>query len=362
MHPRLVLLVLLAALAPSCKTVDCGDGTTERNGSCVPASETVGTAQCGPFTELHGDRCEPMLPPTICDPATTTPDIDAMGVTTCIGTGGGGCAARLACPAPTDGKHTICGQLYDFENNQPFAQAGAMGTQCAAGATTGPCALGIRTYDAVAFAANPAVALPLANGGVYVDDCGRYKISEITLPGSTFIALAIDDATMPGPPGVTNAVGVATGAAANTATKDLEAFIVRAATYAGWMGSGGPSLAAGIYAPVYRGHRTGTDLASGVTFSFAPMSTPANLMTDPSRDFYFTPGSTNRATVDAAANATTTNGTALVSGANLLEVYAGLGGLPSQCLWEYHAGAAIPGAIFIQIFRPMNAPGMTCPL
>jgi hypothetical protein len=362
MQTRPVLLALVAALAAGCKSVDCGEGTTERNGSCVAAAETVGTATCGPFTELHGGQCGPVLPPTVCDPATTTPDVDAMGVTTCIGTGGGGCAAKLACPAPTDGKQTICGRIYDFENNQPLAQAGATGAQCpASGVTTGPCALGIRTYDAVALAMAPMTAPVLPNGGVYLDDCGRYRISEITVPTSPFIALALDDATMPGPAGVTNAVGVATGAAANTATKDLEAFVVRAATYAGW--TGGPSLTAGIYAPVYRGHRTGTDLAAGVTFTYGPAATPPPVLTDANRDFYFTAGSTNRTTLDPAAGATTTSGTALVSGANLGELYSGQGGgLPPECRWELHAGAAIPGAIFVQIFRPTNAPGQTCNL
>jgi hypothetical protein len=357
MHPRLVVLALLTALAASCKTVDCGDGTIERNGACVPADETVGTARCGPFTELHGDQCEPMLPPTVCDPATTTPDVDDMGVTTCIGTGGGGCAARLACPAPTDGKQTICGQLYDFETNQPFAQAGARGTPCAAGATAGPCALGIRTYDAVAFAANPTIALPLPTGGVDIDDCGRYQISEITLPGSPFIALAIDDATLPGPAGITHAVGLATGAAANTATKDFEAFIVRPSTTASWAGSGGPPLDAanGIYAAIFRSHRAGTDLASGVTFA-------VNGNLDASRDYYLSnvPG---RTAVDGAATATGVNGTALLTRATLVnELYSGKGGAPAECAWDGHLGASIPYAIFIQIFRPSNAPDKTCPL
>jgi len=361
MQTRLVLLTLLAALAASCTSVDCGDGTIERSGSCVPASETVGTGICGPFTVLQGDRCVPMLPPTVCDPATTEPDVDDMGVITCIGTGAGGCAAKLACPAPTDGRQTICGQIYDFENNQPFAQAGATGAQCVAGATSGPCSLAIKAYDAVAFAMTGGGAL--ATGAIYIDDCGRYKVPQITLPASPFIALAIDDAdlTKTGPSGTTNAVGLATGAAANTATKDLDGFIVRKATTDGW--TGGPLLTAGIYAPIYRGHRAGTDLAAGVTFTYGPMATPPPTLTDANRDFYFTAGSTNRTALDPAAGATTTNGTALVSGANLGELYSGQGGgLPAECRWEIRAGAAVAGAIFIQIFRPTNAPGMTCPL
>ena len=360
MHTRIVLLALLAALSASCKSVDCGDGTTERNGHCVPSTETVGTALCGPFTELHGNQCEPTFPPTLCDPATTEPDVDEMGVTTCVGTGAGGCAAKLACPAPSDGKQTICGQFYDFETNQPFAQAGATGAQCAAGATTGPCSLGIRAYDAVAFATNPLATTPLTTDAVYIDDCGRYKVPEIALPAGPFVALAIDDATA-GSGGTTNPVGVATPKGANVATKDFEAFIVRKVTTDGW--GSAPSLGAGIYAAVYRGHRAGSDLVAGVTFTIAPMSNPTAMTSDPARDFYFATGSTNRTTLDPTANATTTNGTALASGANLGEVYSGAGGgLPAQCIWEIHAGAAIPGAVFIQIFRPTNAPSMTCPL
>jgi len=85
-------------------------------------------------------------------------------------------------------------------------------------------------------------------------------------------------------------------------------------------------------------------------------------MTNMGRDFYFASGATTRMNLDAAANATGANGTALVSGATLAEVYSGAGGIPAQCLWDAHAGAAVAGVIFIQIFRPMNFPGMTCPL
>jgi hypothetical protein len=365
MQPRIVLLALMAALAAGCKNVDCGDGTTERNGTCVPSSETIGAAQCGPFTELHGNQCVPMFPPTVCDPDSTDGETDVMGVTTCIGTGGGGCSARLACPAPTDGKQTICGQIYDFENNEAFAQPGATGAQCAAGASSGPCALAIKAYDAVMFASSMGAAGQLATDPPYIDDCGRYRITEIAQPGPPgLIALGFDDAVgTPGPSGITNAVGVATGAVPSSATRDLEGFIVRPTTTASWGMLA--LLGAGIYAPVFRGHRTGFDLAAGVTVTFAPMSNPTQMSPMPGRDFYFVAGTTNRTTLDngPSANATATNGTALVSGATLTEVYSGAGGgIPATCLWEIHGGAAVPGVVFIQIFRPMNFPGMTCTL
>ncbi|HEU4735164.1 MAG TPA: hypothetical protein VFT22_45040 [Kofleriaceae bacterium] len=365
MHARTVVLAvvvaLVAALLPGCKSVDCGPGTTERSGTCVPASEAVGNALCGPFTELRGGQCAPIFPPTMCDPATTQEDTDSAGVTTCVGTGGGGCAARLACPTPSDGTQTICGQIYDFETSEPFAAAGATGAECTAAATNGPCSLGILAFDAAQLATDPTHPMPLSTDPVYIDDCGRYRVSRIAQPAGPFVALSIDDASQ-GPGGTTNTVGVATTKGANTATKDFEAFIVRGSTTASWGAT--PSLAAGIYAQVFRAHRTGFDPAPGVTFTFGPTGMPPQYptMMRTDRDFYFTAGSTSRTTLDAGASATTTNGTALVTGANLGEVYAGAGGIPATCLWEVHAGAAIPNAIFIQIFRPMDAPGQTCTL
>lgn len=363
----LALLGLLLALAASCKSIDCGDGTAERDGTCVPANETIGTATCDPATtELHGTVCTAKVQRT-CDPDTTEDVVDINGAHICVGLGGSGCSAKIACPPPAAGKQTICGQLYDFENNEPFAEAGATGAQCADNVTTGPCALGIKSYDAVVFAMTGGGEL--ATGPVYIDDCGRYKIPDITQPGPPgFIALGIDDkAGTPGISGVTNPVGVTATAAPNTITRDFEAFIVRGATVQGWGAvtgtPGTPSLMGGIYAPVYRGHRTGTDLATGVTVTVAPMSMPTSMTTSMARDFYFGPTDATRTTLDGAANATGMNGTALWNGATLAEVYSGTGGgLPSQCLWEVHAAAAIAGVIFVQIFRPMNFPGMTCPL
>jgi hypothetical protein len=363
MHARIALLALVLAFVASCKNVECGEGTTERGGVCVAAGATVGNAACGPFTELEGTLCVGK-PPTLCDPDTTEEQPNGMGGVTCIGTGSGGCSGKLACPQPASGKQTVCGQIFDFETNEPFADDDATGDQCPGDATTGPCALGIRAFDAVAFAQSNGTAPPLAAGPVYIDDCGRYRLPDITPPGaSPFIALGFDDRDgAPGPSGITNAVGVATGTAPNTATRDLDGFIVRGATAAAWAGTGGPSLGAGIYAPVYQSKREPRTLASGVTFTFGPMTTPPAYptMTNMGRDHYFASGAATRMNLDPVANATGANGTALVSGATLAEVYSGAGGLPSSCLWDVHAGAAVSGVVFVQVFRPMNSPGMTC--
>ncbi len=350
----------LALTAHGCKSVDCGDGTIERKGLCVPADESVGNAMCGPFTELQGDKCVPMFPPTECDPSTTSADVDpATGVTTCIGTGSpAGCSAAFACPAPATGKQTICGQIYDLENNLPFADAGATGAKCAAASATGPCALHITAYDALAFGTNPSTATPLATGGLYIDDCGRYRVTDITVPNGPFIGLGIDDVAGLGPAGVTNTSAIATLKNPGVAAKDVEAWIVKKSTTDLWAASGGPALATGYYAAVFRGHRTGFDTAAGVTITRSGSPIPAS-------DFYFEAAQPSRQTIDPSAIATGVNGSVLINDALVSDglVYsAGQGSLPAECRWESHAGATLPGIVFIQLFRPENAAGQTCPL
>ena len=72
---RLIIIATLVAHT-GCKSLECATGTIEREGRCEPADETTGTAKCGPFTELQGDQCVPMFPPTVCDPGTTAGDVD----------------------------------------------------------------------------------------------------------------------------------------------------------------------------------------------------------------------------------------------------------------------------------------------
>jgi len=354
---------LLALVPTSCKTTDCGDGTIDRDGTCVPADEVVGNAMCGPFTELQGDKCVPMFPPTECDPGSTMADTDpTTGVTTCIGTGTiAGCSGAFACPAPAAGKQTICGQFYDFENNMLFQGTNPTGMECPATPTTeGPCALGIRAFDAVEFASNPTMAMPRPTGPVYIDDCGRYRVPDIEFGTSPFIGLGIDDKNpaMAGPAGVTNVVGVATPKLADTSTRDLEGFIVKMATTTKWQTSGGPGIAQGYYAMTFRAMSTGqTPKAGVVVVNQAMGAIPAN-------DFYFMSTQTTRETIDPAQNFTGANGTALVSGASFAHGgYSGvMGGLPPECKWSGHGGVTLPGVVFIQVLRPVNQTGMTCPL
>src|SRR5262245_60721800 len=113
----LVAITWACSSLASCKTIDCGEGTIESNGTCVPADDVVDPATCGPGTVAEGGQCVPEFDHVECDPETTVPERDMLtGVITCIGT-----AAGFACPDPESDKMTICGQVYDIENNMPFS-------------------------------------------------------------------------------------------------------------------------------------------------------------------------------------------------------------------------------------------------
>lgn len=365
---RASLILIVFATAPGCKSTECGVGTIERDGNCEPADETTGTAKCGAFTVLQGDVCVPMFPPTLCDPGTTMTDVDSStGVTTCIGIGGvSSCTGSFACPAPAPGKQTICGQLYNFADNTKFAAADASGAQCTTATTSGPCALQVAAFDAVTYAHDPTMPMPLATGPVYIDDCGRYRIPDITPANGPFLALGWDDAGQPfGASGVTVTTGVAVPTGANTTVKDLEAFILDQATVGTWQSAGGPMLTSGIYASVFRTHGcdstgacTGDRFANqmGVTITKSGATQPAS-------DFYFQ-AETGRVHLDGAASATSINGTGLFTGASVNDgpVFSGTGGIAdtANCTWEPHAAANVAGLLFIQVYRPINKPLKTC--
>lgn len=361
-----LFLAVLASVEAGCETTQCADGTIERDGSCVPAEITVGPAQCGPFTELQGDKCVPMFTPTECDSSTTQGEVDpATGVTTCVGiAGGGGCTAPLPCPPPTAGKQTLCGRMYNFEDGEIFQAENATGTRCTYSppSATGPCSVGIRAYDAVAFAMNPQGATPRPTADFYMDDCGRFRLTDVDNPTSPYLGLGIDDANPAntGPGGNTNAVGIATAITSDgTAINNLEGYVVPVSTTTKWQTSGGPSIATGYYVPVFRQRRTGFLTQSGVQVIkvVAPMQVTAN-------DFYFKAADVTRESIDNTTpqNVTGANGTALVSGASLADTaYTGIMGLPPECKYSPAPGVTLPGIVFISIFRPTDQTGMTCP-
>ena len=69
----LLSLAALSALSLSCDAIECGEGTIEQNGACVPA-DTVNTNDlCGEGTYYDDGTfaCLPEFPPTVCGPNTS---------------------------------------------------------------------------------------------------------------------------------------------------------------------------------------------------------------------------------------------------------------------------------------------------
>ncbi len=353
-----LFLLLSAALVPSCQNTQCGDGTIERNGSCEPANEMVSNATCGPFTTLEGDKCVPMFDPTICDPSTTAPSLDpATGVVTCVGTGGGGCDGTFVCPTPADQSHqSICGQIYDLKTGDKFQGTSPTGAKCTATTAEGPCSLRVDAFDALDFATDPMAATKLVTGPVYLDDCGRYRVPDITVPTGAYIGLGFDDfdAAKMYQAGNTNAIGTATSKNPGTATI-LDGWIATKATTDMWTSTGGPPLSGGIFTAIFFAGKTGRALQSGVTVTKSNNPITAN-------DYYFMAGDATRGTIDGAASSTGANGTGLVTSANPSQglVYSGSGGLEAACKWPAVAAASLANIVFVQEFRPTDVFGMTC--
>ncbi|HTR50714.1 MAG TPA: hypothetical protein VMJ10_08410 [Kofleriaceae bacterium] len=369
--PRTIRLLLagvamLPLAASGCDNVACGEGTIERNGKCDPADVTTGAAMCGSGTVLEGNTCVPTIE---CDPNTTTPVVNpTTGVTTCTGiTGASGCST---CPKPSKSDGTlqsVCGQIYDFANNMPFVATGATGAKCTTATTDGPCAIAITAYDALAFATDPMTATPLSVGSMCIDDMGRFALGDIASPSSPEMGIGIDDiagADM-GPPGVTNAVGIAVpknAAGVGAAISGIEDWIVSSATTTSWQTSGGPSIAGGIFAAVFRAHCVGTGCTGD------PFANQAGVMITKSGSpvagaYYFQAADTTRSTIDGTATVTGANGTGLLLGAALVDgpIYGGTGGITDpNCEWGDLDAATLPGIVTIQVFRKTPMLGKTC--
>ena len=343
---------LLTIFLTGCASVVCGPGTIQREGTCEPADETVGSGACGPGTTLEGDSCVPTIQ---CDPSTTMPVVDpTTGQTTCVAIGND-CSAPIACPPPTPGNQTLCGQLYDLDDQTPFAVAGAKGDPCMPGATSGPCAIAIEAFDAAAFVSDPTNTPPLATGGVEIDDCGRFRLDSVQVPAtSPLIGLGFDDADMTarGPAGLTNSIGIAVAKDSGVATQGIEGYIAASTTTDAWAASGGPTIDQGIYADIFRAHLTGLDPQAGVTVLKGAGTIHPN-------DFYFAANDTTRETIDTTSQMTGANGTALLIGQNGLG-YNGMGGLQTDCVWTNEFAASVPNIVFVQVTRPTDQPGHTC--
>jgi hypothetical protein len=165
----LILVAIAAAASAGCDGLECGLGTAERDGACVPADGvSPDDPQCGAGTVFDpvALACVPERPPTECGPNTEAVERED-GVIECVGTGTS-CADPLPCPLPDGGDVSICGRLLDTETTAPIVFGDGTDTSVCDPANPtadGPCALQLVFVDAIAFATNPGTATPLSADG-----------------------------------------------------------------------------------------------------------------------------------------------------------------------------------------------------
>ncbi len=339
----------------SCSTIECGQGTVERDGVCE-ADIATNDATCGPGTVLAPDgvHCE-VETPTECDLETSREEFDQQtGITTCVGTGGG-CNSEIPCAAPDAGKATLCGRVWDTETDQPLAEAVANPTmQCMAPTTDGPCSLRLRFFDALDFAMNPQGAIAIApEGGVYQDGCNRYRGHNLTRATFGFLGIAVDDAA--GAPVTHRLTGVATSNAFASPGREFRAYVTRITTDQLWTTSAG--LAGMTFSE--RG-------VLAIIFHYQDQPRPGVQVRRsgaliPPDDYYFSDTNAMRTTIAPAQDRTGANGTAVVVNSATPIAHDGLGAEPSGCIWPSNLAASIPGVSFVQIKEAETAAGAMCP-
>ena len=357
---RPLLITALIALAAGCDPLECGEGTAERDGACVPAdSVSPDDPRCGEGTVFDpvAMACLPERPPTECGPNTEAverPD----GVIECVGTGTS-CADPLPCPAPAGDAVSICGRLIDTETSAPVvAGDGTDTTSCDpdAPADSGPCSLQLVLVDAAELAANPGAATPLDAGEITVDRCGRFRAVDVAAPPSGLLGVAIDDSAAGSVDAhVTTGVGFAAPGGSRLDGATLAA--TRRSTDLAWTSSAGDPFGGETFSEV--GAVLITFVHAGLPVAGVEITAGGAPLPD-ADDFYFADADpTRRAAIDPAASTTGANGAALAVGTEL-EEHSGEGAEPDGCTWSSAPGASVAGLIFVTR-RDAVMDGTPCP-
>lgn len=323
-----VAATLLAA--SGCGSLVCGPGTTSKvdpasgQARCVAAADTRIACDLDGGARLVGGTCvgDPGQFPT-CGPGTFL-DVDAGQ---CRGSGGTGDGGGGPCSGPiAAGRTCLYGQVYDLRTGKPHAGA----------------PLQLAAYEPIGFLFLPD---PKDLGHTTSDASGAYVIDnvEVSKLPSSLVAIAVTDVGGPGPTYTLAGAGgkdIAGGKAYR-----IDVFAVERALVAGWdaqLGLAGDKTfeAQGAYVGLFvdgPGEGAGPQAGVQLTFNAKPAS-----------DVFYAGG--DRATLDAKLTATGAAGLAVQRVApRSLGDYSGSGGRPS---WDVVKGASIPGAVFVQVFRP----------
>jgi hypothetical protein len=255
------------------------------------------------------------------------------------------CTESIACPAPGQGRASVCGLLLDVETGTRL-RLGDCVVCTPDEAAEGPCALSLAAYDAGQLHANPTGATPLSAGATYLDTCGRFYVEGISVASSQIVAVTAD----------TDGDAYRRSAALFTLSpgsrvQNAPLSIVRASTDASWTQSAGEPF----------GDTSVADhgvLALRFLHGGPVAGVTATIDGDVADALYF--GDTNptvRSTIAPAQTETGENGAALVTEGGIA-VYRGTGGLPEDCAWQQRVAAVIPGVV---VTLDVRAEGAGCP-
>ncbi len=259
---------------------------------------------------------------------------------------GPGQACLLLCPNPTISGNTICGQLYDFETDQPIVATTPTGVECQdipVEERTGPCLLDVRAYDAIALFQNPDGAAPQAADSVTVNDCGRFVIQNVHTPSLGFMALVVGEAEGGARDWLRSALVFPV--AAGDKLTDQAVYAVATSTDEAWTASAGNPFGATSFAE----HGVSASLFRCEDSPVAGVTVINGGVADPAHDYYFSDADpATRSTVDPGMNVTGADGAALLTDASLItDGTPNTTGLPEGCEWSGGVIRSVPGLVTI---------------
>jgi hypothetical protein len=358
--------LVVVSLAPvalsqvSCADIECGEGTIERDGQCVPAegvSPDNNFCAAGTHYDANMGGCVSDFPATECQEGTTEAIVDPeTGVVTCVGIGGGG-GCDIPCPQPDAGKVVVCGWLRDAETDELLGGMSESGARCDVDnpTDTGPCSLQIEAYDALTFAGDPTGTPPLPTDQIIVNNCGRYVIDNAPAPALNFIGVAADDNENGT---VDNVVlsGVVIPSSPGLRYDGLDAFVVTNASDTKWSGQAGLTGQTfgerGVFMPIFS-HK-GTPIEGVVVIE--------NGSTQPSEDYYFSDTDPfERSMVDPAQSSTGPNGSGLLINSQLTQ-HSGQGseGMLEGCQWPENLATSVAGLYFVSRRESIDSNDEVC--
>jgi len=339
---------MLGVLAPGCRPGECGEGTIEEAGVCVPASSITTPGECcgeGTHYDAALQACISDFPPTVCEEGSPAPVVLDDGVLECCG-----CElydlCELTCDPARPGTVSVCGAVRDMETGAAVARGGCMSAAICdpdEPETNGTCALAPRFFDAVDLAENGAAATPLAVDALEWNACGAYAARSVAMPASGIMAVVIDDSSAH-EPALDDFVPVAAvfPVTEEARVEDRDAFALRRSTDAAWTESAGDPFGGDSFgahgAEVVRFLRSG-DPVSAVTVTDDTGEPIAGT-------YYFADEGTTYAALDPDQAATGVNGSALLAPDDPVTAQAD-GGLPGECVWP--AGVVEPIAGFLLV-------------